>query len=728
MAVPEQIPYKEYTANGTTSIFTLDFDVLEQDHLIVLLDDIEASVGSWYLDFNNDSVVFSTPPLNGVVIKIRRNSPFSRTTEYKSYDNSFRPVVINNDLDDIWRKLQEIGVTGNLTDEDIKNLNIYVNSLNDETREEFLNNLLTLKSNVDAMLEEAIANGAVSALAITTVDQLADLEGLSKWDGRTVYVKDVANFKYDLADDEWVLAVNTSDSIYYRNRTQAEKNAERVSVKDFGAIGDGTNHTVNEWTVVGSKIYYPTLAAMQIDYPHITGLSDSIDWAACQAAIDFVGKGGDVLFNQTAQNTYLINKPLKFYNGQKWIGCGGVDVLGLGTEIQLTANATSVAEPKTPTSTTYGFNPIGIYFNAKGFGDAGLSLYNTSYANVDQCAANSGKAGGCGILLDSDVSKQCYFNKINIPRVFAGGVGGTGIRFTRGANANQVFGGKCGSSQSGMEFLSLSAGNVIIGTDFENNAVKHVFLDAPGNVFIGTHMETAPIGYDITANGSETRRIATTFAATVTTYVQDSSGGITQTIAHESYPSGLAELITGASKQTTQYFTTSATQNNDFKLLVGTENLVINFFRNTNSTSAGKRITFFKGDGTATESFRFDIATAEFQCGDIIQKSSTNIQRKIVRAANIPTTGAWSTGDKVLRTNPNTTNSVVTEWTCVAAGSPGTWAATGWYTGRGTTAQRPTGLTSSDVGVQYFDNTIAAAGKPIWWNGGTWVDATGTIV
>lgn len=41
MAVPEQTPYKEYTANGITTVFPLDFDVLEQDHLIVLIDDLE---------------------------------------------------------------------------------------------------------------------------------------------------------------------------------------------------------------------------------------------------------------------------------------------------------------------------------------------------------------------------------------------------------------------------------------------------------------------------------------------------------------------------------------------------------------------------------------------------------------------------------------------------------------------------------------------------------------
>ena len=40
----------------------------------------------------------------------------------------------------------------------------------------------------------------------------------------------------------------------------------------------------------------------------------------------------------------------------------------------------------------------------------------------------------------------------------------------------------------------------------------------------------------------------------------------------------------------------------------------------------------------------------------------------------------------------------------------------------GTTEKRLSGV---DVGFQYFDTTL---GKPIWWNGSAWVDATGQEV
>lgn len=42
---------------------------------------------------------------------------------------------------------------------------------------------------------------------------------------------------------------------------------------------------------------------------------------------------------------------------------------------------------------------------------------------------------------------------------------------------------------------------------------------------------------------------------------------------------------------------------------------------------------------------------------------------------------------------------------------------------RGASNERPTeGML---VGFEYFDTTL---GKPIWWNGNDWVDATGTTV
>ena len=45
------------------------------------------------------------------------------------------------------------------------------------------------------------------------------------------------------------------------------------------------------------------------------------------------------------------------------------------------------------------------------------------------------------------------------------------------------------------------------------------------------------------------------------------------------------------------------------------------------------------------------------------------------------------------------------------------------YPSNGVTSARPT--MQLQVGDQFFDKTL---GKPIWWNGAHWVDATGTQV
>ncbi len=51
------------------------------------------------------------------------------------------------------------------------------------------------------------------------------------------------------------------------------------------------------------------------------------------------------------------------------------------------------------------------------------------------------------------------------------------------------------------------------------------------------------------------------------------------------------------------------------------------------------------------------------------------------------------------------------------------------YVKKGVTANRPSGLSDGDDrGQLYLDTTLAAAGKPIWWSGSVWVDALGVSV
>ncbi|MEG6471345.1 hypothetical protein QCN08_04000 [Enterobacter roggenkampii] len=61
-------------------------------------------------------------------------------------------------------------------------------------------------------------------------------------------------------------------------RTVHDKFTEAISIRDFGAIGDGALHPLSE--------RYSTLAEAQVVYPFVTSLEQSIDYAAVQAAIN----------------------------------------------------------------------------------------------------------------------------------------------------------------------------------------------------------------------------------------------------------------------------------------------------------------------------------------------------------------------------------------------------------------------------------------------------------
>lgn len=71
-------------------------------------------------------------------------------------------------------------------------------------------------------------------------------------------------------------------------RTQHDKNIDTVSAKDFGGIADGSTHPLSE--------KYSTLTDAQAVYPFVTSLSQSIDWAASQAAANSLAPAGGRLY------------------------------------------------------------------------------------------------------------------------------------------------------------------------------------------------------------------------------------------------------------------------------------------------------------------------------------------------------------------------------------------------------------------------------------------------
>lgn len=105
MSVPEQTPYKEYTGNGVTKNFALEFTCDSKQELKVFIDNVEPELSTWSLV--GGSVVFTTAPASDSKIVLKRATKLERTTNYSSINNSFRPEAINKDLDRIWHAIQE---------------------------------------------------------------------------------------------------------------------------------------------------------------------------------------------------------------------------------------------------------------------------------------------------------------------------------------------------------------------------------------------------------------------------------------------------------------------------------------------------------------------------------------------------------------------------------------------------------------------------------------------
>ena len=82
-----------------------------------------------------------------------------------------------------------------------------------------------------SMIDEAINDGTINALAITHLDSLEALEGVTNvWDGRTIYVKDLSNYRYDALTTTWVKAYQDADNVKDGAKTQKIINDLNIQV------------------------------------------------------------------------------------------------------------------------------------------------------------------------------------------------------------------------------------------------------------------------------------------------------------------------------------------------------------------------------------------------------------------------------------------------------------------------------------------------------------------
>lgn len=157
MTVENQFPYQSFTVNGLQTNFALGFYVDDKDHFEVKKNDQAVAKNDYSYNSSSNSIVFNTTPKQGDVIEVQRKTSADRATTYATYNNSFRPEVLNKDIDRIWLKIQELGVADQL-------LKIYTERLHNEQKD-YLDNQDQIIRNIIADLRNYVNQQDNSLLA-----------------------------------------------------------------------------------------------------------------------------------------------------------------------------------------------------------------------------------------------------------------------------------------------------------------------------------------------------------------------------------------------------------------------------------------------------------------------------------------------------------------------------------------------------------------------------------
>lgn len=280
MSVPNQTPYNIYTANGFTTVFTYEFYIISASDLQVSINGNIATSGYSVTGVGNKDggdITFLTPPANGAVVMLERVVPTFRLTDYQDNGDLLADTV-NKDFDRIWMAIQRVfidlgfaltrpyfGGPFNAKNYRIENLGDPINSA------------------------DAVNNRSMRSFVMSYVDRA--IAGV------------VGGFG-------WFLQAGIGAAY----RTFQDKMRDQVNVLDFVPLAARGQFGTGNYLPLSN--YYLTLESAQSVYPFVTSLSQSVDWAAWQAALNT----GKIVYG--TDNAYVLTDTLLPVSGGGIIGLG----------------------------------------------------------------------------------------------------------------------------------------------------------------------------------------------------------------------------------------------------------------------------------------------------------------------------------------------------------------------------------------------------------------------
>lgn len=187
--------------------------------------------------------------------------------------------------------------------------------------------------------------------------------------------------------------------------TIIERFTERINVKDFGAVGDGSTHPLSS--------VYGTLGAAQAVYPFATSLTQELDWAGIQKAYNLAGSrdGGEVV---APYGGYRVNARLVFDDSNVTIVGDGpgnrfqptaaagttLTWTGAADEIFMIMGANAVGE-----NTVYG-GIKNLKIDGAAVADYGLLIQDMSFASFEDVLITRCAYTACALKNSTNAGNQ----------------------------------------------------------------------------------------------------------------------------------------------------------------------------------------------------------------------------------------------------------------------------------------------------------------------------------